>query len=286
MQQLTAEPTTTEEPRKRPALPTARFRAWRDSYGALEPSWSVPGGHTKCNLPAGYANRTTLGRAWVAVQKILAELEAGDVDEHRAPAWETGAEFDKHGRGEAVNISVYGVAIVAGQALGIVQVRQWSKSRKRQEWARLRKNYFLVGRNEGTRRAFAHPIPSRVVHAAINRDSDAASPVTAARAWIFEVPAAKLATILRHGDVAAIPVKKLPAGERQVIAGSPAGTRLIDSHVLQAEELIEINDRLYARDPLIQHLRGQHADVRAEGWHRIQIGLRADFWKFARPTAD
>jgi hypothetical protein len=71
-----------------------------------------------------------------------------------------------------------------------------------------------------------------------------------------------------------------------VIADASAGTRVIDSHVLQAEEIVGIGSNLYARNPLLQHLRGQHADVSGVGWYRIQVGLRADYWQFASPTAD
>jgi hypothetical protein len=254
-------------------LPTAQISTSRDEYGALV-----------IDRTQG-ALRSRLGRAVHGVDQVLGELQHGDADEHRAPAWETGAQFDRRGGGEAVNVSLYGIDLVDGQPLGVVQVRQWSKRRSWQ-YASVRKNYFLVGRNEGTGLPFAHPIESRVVHAAIARDPSPESAVTAARAWIFAVPAGKLPLVLRHGDVAAVPVRALPPGERRVISDAPAGTRIIDSHVLQANEIVKIGGTLYARDPLLQHLRGQHADVSGTGWHRIQVGLRASHWHFARPTAD
>jgi hypothetical protein len=254
-------------------LPTVQLDISRNEYGALT-IHRTPG-----------ACRTRLARALQGVERVLAELQTGNADEHLAPAWEVGAAFDGDGAGEAVNVSLYGVDLVDGQPLGVVQVRQWRK-RRSWEFARIRKNYFLVGRNEGTGLPFAHPIESRVVHAAVQRDPAPESPVTAARAWIFGVTADKLRRVLRHGDVAAIPVRALPRGERHVIADASAGTRVIDSHVLQAEEIVEIGGKVYARNPLLQHLRGQHADVSGMGWHRIQVGLRADHWKFARPTAD
>ena len=255
------------------AKPTAQVSTSRDQYGALV-----------IHLTEG-AYRSRVARALRDVKTIIVELQAGSADEHRAPAWETGAAFDKHGAGEAVNLSLYGIDIVDGQPLGVVQVRQWHK-RRSWHFAQVRKDYFLVGRNEGTGLPFAHAIGSRVVHAAVARDPSPESPVTAARAWIFAVPPAKLSQVLRHGDVAAVPVRTLPRGERRVISDEAAGMRIIDSHVLQADELLEIGSNLYARNPLLQHLTGQHADVTGSGWFRIQVGLRAATWQFTRPTAD
>jgi len=258
-------------------LPTAQFDISRDAYGALVVH-RTPG-----------VCRTRIARALQGVERVLDELQTGNADEHRAPAWEIGKAFDHRGRGEAVSVSIYGIDLVNGQPLGVVQVRQFRRTSyqaRHDLGGSVRKNYFLVGRNEGTGLPFAHPIESRVVHAAVQRDPGPESAVTAARAWIFDVPTDKLSRVLRHGDVAAIPVRALPRGERRVIAEASAGTRVIDSHVLQAEEIVEIGGRVYARNPLLQHLRGQHADVNGTGWYRIQVGLRADHWKFARPTAD
>ncbi len=257
--------------------PTAHISINRDQYGALVIGRSEG------------ARRSRIARALRGVEQVLAELQAGNADEHLAPAWEVGKAFDRRGRGEAVNVSIYGFDLVDRQPLGVVQVRQFRRTSyqaRHDLGGSVRKNYFLVGRNEGTGTPFSHPIESRVVHAAVARDPSPRSPVTAARAWIFAVPADKLGRVLRHGDVAAIPVRALPRGERRVISDAPAGTRVIDSHVLQAEEIIEIGNSCYARNPLLQHLKAQHRDVSGTGWYRIQIGLRAAHWQFARPTAD
>ena len=222
--------------RRTSTTPSVRLSTSRDQYGALV-----------IHLTEG-AYRSRVARALRGVKQVLAELQVGNADEHRAPAWETGAAFDKHGAGEAVNLSIYGIDLVDRQPLGVVQVRQWHKRRSWQ-FARVRKDYFLVGRNEGTGLPFAHPIQSRVVHAAVARDPSPESPVTAARAWIFAVSPDKLPQVLRHGDVAAVPVRGLPRGERRVISHAPAGVRIIDSHVLQADELLEIGSNLYAQPP-------------------------------------
>lgn len=255
-----------------PQLSTAQVSWTRNQYGALQ-----------VTIGAG-ANRSALGRAWKYIQNVLHELEHSGVDEHRAPAWETGCAFDHKGRGEAINVAVYGVAICEKQPLGVVQVRRYAKSHTNW-WPSLRKSYFLVGRNE-SQTVFAHPVPAGTVHAAIRRDPSPESPVHAVRAWIFDVPLEKLPTICRHGDVAAIPVRSLPKGERVAVENTPDGVQLVDSHILHGDEIVRIGQRLYARNPLLCHVKGQHADVVGEGWHRIQIGLRADYWQFAKPTVD
>ena len=103
----------------RPAIkPTRRIVLSRDGYGALRLACD-PGG----------ANRTRLGRAWAMALEVLGELEAGDVDEHRAPAWQTGIAWNnRKNRGQAVNVSLYGVDLVAGQPLAVVQVRQFTRN--------------------------------------------------------------------------------------------------------------------------------------------------------------
>lgn len=264
--------TVTESTSRTQSAPSAETHWSRGAYGEL-----------RISRGAG-ACRSKLARAHRDIQAVLEELERGDVDEHRAPAWELGIDWDsKHNRGQAVNLDIYGLDIIAGQALGVVQVRQFTRGKR---WTQVRKNYFLVGRNEGTGLPFAHSIASRVVHAAVKREPSPGSVVMAALAWIWEIPPAKLASIVRHGDTALIPVRALPAGERTEVEGGLSGTQIIDAHILMADEMIVINDRLYARNPMLQHIKGQHADVRGTGWHRVQVGLRADFWRFARPTAD
>ncbi len=258
---------------KKNSLSTATVTWTRDKYGALVITVG-PG-----------ANRSTLGRCWAEANRILKELEEDDVDEHQAPAWETGCAFDHKGRGEAINVAVYGCSFCHKQSLAVVQVRRYAKAHTNW-WPSIRKNYFLIGRNERTKKAFAHPLPAGTVHAAIRRDPSPEYVVQAARAWIFEVPIEKLPRVLRHGDVAAVPVRSLPSGERKFVEDSPEGVSVVDSHVLHAAEIVQVRERLYARDPLLRHLKGQHADVTGKGWHRIQVGLRADYWKFAAPTAD
>lgn len=266
-------------PRPRVLRPTAAVTWHRDGYFALE-----------VKLGDG-ANRTKLGRAWRAVQKVLDELEAGSVDEHRAPAWSIGAHFDKKpgGPGSAVNRSIYGVDLVAGQPLAVVQVRHWLKSRyqvKHGYHGRTLHAWFMEGRNEGTKLPFAHPINPRSIVRELNGRTAPERPVTLARAWVFGVDVAALPEIIRQGDVALVPVPRLPGGRRERVEGSPAGVQVLDRHVLQSPEVWRYGAALYARDPFVQHLGQQHADVFGRGWFRVQVGLRSTPRPFARPIGD
>lgn len=224
-------------------------------------------------------HRTKYARAWNAVNKICKELDSSNSDEHGA--WTTGAAFDRKGRGSAINLDIYGVDIVDGQYLGVVQVRQFER-RYKNGWGNIRKNYFLVGRNENGG-PFAHPVPAQV----IRRTGDSPeSPVTAARSWIFDCPKNKLPLIKRHGDVAAIPVR-CPRGEQYW--SQTHGIQLIDEHYLIANQACSQDGRLYVKDFHLYHGKRQHPDVNAaerEGWFRIQVGRRSDFWSFSKPTAD
>lgn len=256
------------------SAPSACVTFSRDRYGALQ--FGATSG----------AARTKLHRAWLGVKDVIADLERGDADEHRAAAWTTGIDWDrKRNRGQAINTDIYGVDIVDGQILGVVQVRQFTRHKYGCD---VHKSWFLVGRNEGTHAPFAHPVSGRLVQNALKRNESVVWPVTEARAWIFEVSPAKLDSILRHGDVAAVPVKHPPVGERRVLWTELCGCQVVDAHYLIAEEAIEVHDRTYARGVLLTHSKQQHADVAGEidKWYRIQVGLRASFHAFSRPTSD
>lgn len=224
-------------------------------------------------------SRSKLAVAHRRIAKVLRDLENRGPDEHGG--WKTGITGDRKSF-EAVNVDIYGLDVVNGQALGVVQVRQCYK-KKSWGFSNVRKNYFLVGRNERTKSVFAHPIPAGVVHAAIRRDPSPQSPITAARAWVFEVDRSRLTDIIRHGDVALVPGKRLPVGEQ---TEQPLPVNVLDAHVLRADRAVRIGDRLYALNPQLHHEKNQHADVSGIGWYRVQVGLRASFWKFAGEIND
>lgn len=206
------------------------------------------------------------------VAALLRDAAAADkIDEHGS--WAFGRKFDHKGRGEALNCDLYGIGrdVHDNGLLLVVQIRQYRKQYT--DWyPSIRKNYFLVGRNEdGT--AFTHPVSANVVHAAIRADRDVC---LACQNWIF---GGDYAAMRRQGDIALVWLPRRPGAERL----AQREITLLNSHLLQAVELRQ-DGHLYACNPHMTHLPGTHAQVTAEGWYRVVIGVRADFWRFAAPT--
>lgn len=208
------------------------------------------------------------------VMELMADAQSSaKVDEHGN--WDFGIETDRKGRGSALNWDLYGVGhdVHTGALLIVIQIRQWRKTRTN-GYPEVRKNYFLVGVNEDGS-SFAHPVESRVIHAAIKADRDV---ILAVQNWIF---GGDYARMIRHGDLALIPCSRRPsaptANRRKMV--------LEGSHELSATAIRQ-NGNLYAKNPTLTHTPGTHPTVRGEGWHRVVVGNRAHFWKFAAPTID
>jgi hypothetical protein len=210
--------------------------------------------------------------------KCLVE-EAGNaakVDEHGS--WGFGIEWDsRKGRGTSLNWDLYGIGrdVHTGQLLIAIQIRQFHR-RKATHFPQVRKNYFLVGKNEDGS-AFAHPVSSSVIHAAIRKGNDV---ITRVQTWVFGFDYSKL---IRQGDVALIPMSRRPAAPK--IAKRTATVN--GTHALKADLLLQ-NGNLYAKSPQLVHIPGTHPKVEGEKgrWYRVATGERADFWKFAAPTID
>lgn len=213
------------------------------------------------------------------IQNLINSAASADkVDEHGN--WDFGAEFDTKGRGSALNWDVYGYGrdCHSRRILAVVQIRQYIKRRKNY-WPEIKKSYFLLGRNEDNS-VFAHPVEGRTIHAAIKNGRDV---VQAVQSWIF---GAEYKRIIRHGDVALIPLNRQPKGETipstKTVLQPEDGTA---SHLLKADE-IRLNGNLYAYNPYLHHEPGTHPDVQADGWYKIVVGRRANFYDFAAPTID
>jgi hypothetical protein len=206
---------------------------------------------------------------------IIKDLERPD--EH---GWVTGGDWDKQGRGQQVSIDLYGIDF--DRNLYVVQVRQ-SIRRAASYYLQTRKSYFLVGRNENGN-AFAHCISSAAVHAAIKREpEDDVIPeivVDGALQWIWCTD--RYRDIIRHGDVALLPVKAVPK-----IAPIDENTiMVIDSHQLAADEIRRKNGVIYAKNPRLHHLKNQHPDVKTTEWARVIVGRRDSAWDFSPATVD
>lgn len=198
--------------------------------------------------------------------------EADKVDEHGT--WEFGCEFDKKGRGYAINWDLYALGrdMHNKRLMIVIQIRKYEKRRKN-GFGNVRKSYFLIGRNEDNT-TFAHSIESRVIHAAINSGKDV---IKACQDWIFGTDYAK---VIRQGDLALIPIKRITAKEIE------QKEMLIEkSHLLIADKIMR-NGYIYAENPVLVHQPGTHPRVEASGLYRLTVGKRAAHWDFAAPTID
>lgn len=216
----------------------------RDSYGALTP------------LPE------------FCVDLIRAAETAG--------AWTSGIESRKQ-RGAAVNVDLYGYDL--GQQLAVVQVREARFRPNR--FTRVRKDYYLLGRTESGN-VFAHSVssPARSSHAM--RSPEACVRWILAQIW--QCKEAELDTIERQGDVALIPVRKLPKGGESV--DGPITFR--GSHQLSGA-IWRSGEQYYARcGAWLIHTKGQHNPIRAEhsDYYRVQPGVREPVWGFTAPCGD
>ena len=216
------------------------------------------------------------------IQKLVsAAADAQKVDEHGN--WEFGAEFDSKGRGSSLNWDVYafGSDIHSRRFLAVIQVRQYVKAR-RNYYPSIRKSYFLLGRNEDNS-VFAHPVESRVIHSAVKNGKNNKGVLVAVQSWIFGTD---YRTVIRHGDVALVPLSRKPQGESvmnpDIVLQPEDGSA---SHRLTAAEL-RVNGNLYANNPHLVHEPGVHPDVSGIGWFKVVIGKRANFYDFAAPTID
>lgn len=212
-----------------------------------------------------------------ATQKKLNNLlkgveNAAKIDEHGG--WEFGAEFDKKGRGYAINYDwyAYGLDLHDRRFLAVIQVRMWQK-RTKNGFPNVRKSYFLIGRNED-KTFFAHPVSANVIHAAIRLGKDV---IKAVQSWMF---GADYTQVARQGDICLIPVSR-PSG----VLLEATDVTLQESHRLQAESL-RLNGDYYALNPVLTHLPNTHPMRAAQGWHKVVVSKRGRVWSFAKPTID
>lgn len=204
---------------------------------------------------------------------VNAAASAEKIDEHGG--WDFGIQQVTRRRARALNWDLYGIGfdVHSGQLLAVIQVREWTEGRR---FNRVRKSYFLLGRNEDNS-AFAHPVSHGPIFAAIRAGRDV---VRACQDWIF---GGDYGAMIRHGDLVLIPMKARPAGTK----GQLRKVATIEgSHKLAARQIAEVDGRIYAKDPALSHVPGVHPDVSASGWCRVLVGKRANFWDFAQPTID
>lgn len=216
-----------------------------------------------------------------AVKNVPEWVRAMQKELEQQGAWTTGIESDRRGRGSSINVDVYSIS--KGEQLAVVQVRECVFHPRR--YSRIRKDYYLIGRNENGR-AFAHPVSgfrrSRRVQA------DLSTGVRIALAKIWGCNEDDLDDVVRNGDVAFVPVHRLPTDAVLVEEGHAV---VRDSHhvrALASGKLYRVGDELYVTGRAkIEHTKHQHPTARVRGgvW-RVVAGERGEVWGFSEPTAD
>lgn len=195
----------------------------------------------------------------------------------QAGAWKTGIESDSKKRGSAINADLYGHD--AEQGLAVVQVREATFHPGR--YTRVRKDYYLIGRTE-TGGFFAHPVESPARSSRALETPESCVAYVLARIWNCRPQ--DLGDIERQGDVAFVPVQKIPAGA--VPVETPVTIR--DTHRLTGDVWRDTDGTIYTRrGARLVHSKRQHAPVKAKaGVYRVQPGIRAETWGFTAPRGD
>lgn len=190
--------------------------------------------------------------------------------------WTTGIASDKRKRGTAINCDVYGYCET--RKLAVVQIRQAIFRPGR--FTKVRKDYYLIGRNEDGS-FFAHSVDSPARSKTAMTTPEACVNHVLAKIW--DCKEADLDDIIRQGDVAFIPVYKIPETAQPV--ETPVVLR--NSHKLTGDVWKDGNIYYTRRGAKLVHTKNQHAQVRAKaGYYRVQEGRRAEVWGFSAPTAD
>lgn len=254
-----------------------------DTSNALQPGaagFDDVSADRRCSIGADRVTRDDYG----ALTGRVGPFAVDDIKDRFAPALpESYVNFDRARRGDAVNRDVYGYD--DRRDLAVIQVRHFFR-RHRYHYANVRKAYFLVGYTEAGA-PFRHPVSGHAIHAAIRGGATPTEVVQAAERWIFRVTPAQHARSVRQGDILMIPARGRPS------AGSEAvGQRLLllDSHEIRAHEIVrDTKGEIWAYDPAVYHLKGQHAPLYApdvDGWWILRPGREGTTYDFGERLGD
>lgn len=194
-------------------------------------------------------------------------------------AYQTGIVSDRKHRGSAVNVDLYGYS--EARNLIVIQVRQAIFHPKR--FTEVRKNYFLVGRNEETGQVFTHPVESPARSKTAMATAEGAVDFCLAKIWDCKV--SDLPEVRRQGDIGFVPVKNPPADAIEV--EGPVIIR--GTHKITADKIVKDGAGKYyvCRKATVKHTKRQHETVKIkDGWWRVQPGVRAGLWDFAARIGD
>jgi hypothetical protein len=196
-------------------------------------------------------------------------------------------DFDRRGRGDALNLDLYGWD--AEEGVAVVQVRMAFR-RREGYFLSVRKDYVLCGHNEnGT--PFRHPVSAQAVRRAINLGACPVATVRAAQKWMFGCTPGQLAEGRRQGDILIVAERGAPRG-LLVELGTTA--TLAGTHVVEAERLVRIHGKphLYALRPVLRHTKMEHRVTRApflaegQGWFSVRVAATAPAWDYSVRMGD
>lgn len=225
------------------------------------------------------------------------ELHSSEILNFLKPSLPTTfCEFDSKGRGDAVNIDLYGWD--AEQAVGIVQIRQAFRVYKN-GFMNVRKTYVLCGYNENGE-SFRHPVSAGIIHGAIRKGHSPAGVVMACQLWMWNVTPKKLEQSVRQGDVLIVPERdRDPATKlaKKYRVETENGAVELGSHIIESDDIILCFDDeddlklVYARKPVLKHSKDQHGVTRApladnHGWYSVRMGQEAHAWNHAQRMGD
>lgn len=186
-------------------------------------------------------------------------------------------DFDRKGRGDALNHDLYGYD--PNQGVAVIQARHAFR-RHKNDFMGTHKTYFLCGKNEITGESFRHPVSASAIHGAIRTGAKSAGIVRAAQKWMWQVTDKQLDNSVRQGDLLLVPERGEPKGDyvghMMVLGGS---------HEVNASEIL-INGKIYAKNPQLTHKKGQHAPVAVNGWVSVRVARDAPAWNFAVRIGD
>lgn len=197
-------------------------------------------------------------------------------------------DFDKNGVGEAINYSLYGWD--ADQAVGIVQVRHAYREHKKWHMS-VRKTYVICGYNENGN-PFRHPVSAGIVRSAVRKNSDPAKVVEAVQCWMWKVKPELLGLSRRQGDVLIVPEKSQNPAKNKEFTVLGNQVKIGGSHIITADEIIKIEGKefIYAKNPVLQHAKGQHKDTSAprndSPWFTIRVADEVASWDFSERLGD
>lgn len=196
-------------------------------------------------------------------------------------AWTTGIQSDRKRRGSAINTALY--SYDAARRLAVVQVRQCVFHPRR--FSQVRKSYYLIGRVEDGS-AFAHPVDIRAAGRVVGEDLAAGVRLALARVW--DCDEADLADIVRNGDVAFIPVSKIPENAELVADNHVVIRETHHVRSLAGGEILTAGGVYFVRGRAkIEHSKSEHPTARVRmGLWRVQAGVRARAWDFSAPVGD